>query len=273
MLTTAIRFACILLAASGLISSAEAAEEYYGPYLVGPKSTQVQSGVPVVDVAYYWTSNMPALYYSTYETWPVSWQAIVDSGIFTAPLLSTRGRNINPDDGKLDFAGDIQYMFKGAQEPPMLAQLLKNGRVKYLRFSDRTKPLTYSERWKKGPAGYPEAMWKATGLTELGANRARYQQMAVQSAFHSAASLHLLIHGGYCDWNALQASGLSPHAPGTINPLTRKPWKGDGSPNDLLYIYSKDGVIDGRASFRTKDGGIYVCQITDEKGNTPWDFR
>jgi hypothetical protein len=167
-------------------------------------------------------------------------------------------------------------MGKGIQTAPIIARLGQDGKVSHIRLAEYGTPVPYSKLWSAPRPGYPADLWKASRLAELGQDSKRYQQLSVRRVYQLSAELYLKIHGRYCDWNTLQSSGLTPHAPGTINPLTGKPWRGDGSPNDLYFSYLAPGQQATRGMMvirSTKtDAGSFQCFITDENGNTPWSI-
>jgi hypothetical protein len=248
------------------------AAEYHSDFVPRPGSARALNKERVVDVAHFWAVNAPPLYYKTHGEWPGSWAEVVASGIVTVQLRSVHGKLINPDDGSLDFVGDLQYVFQGSQTPPMIASLKQGGGVRQTRLGEAGTPKHLSQRWETVPAGVSDTRWAASGLPALGRDQRRYQQISVLGAYHAAIKLYLGIHGTYCDWQTLQSSGLGPHAPGTINPLTGVPWKGDGSPNDLLLRSSTDGSWPDGSPRVVSSGGSYILLITDDRGDTPWIF-
>lgn len=244
---------------------------YVPAFVPKPGTAMASVGQRVFDVARHWCRTAPGLYYVAKGYWPESWSELRASGIFTAELISIFGEQIDPDDPQLGFAGDLQYLYKGPQTPPQVAVLSESGRVQFDRIPGNPTP--YSQRWLSPPSGYPIDMWIGSGFPALGRDSARFQQMAVQRAYHVAAEIYLDINGRFCDWQTLQSSGFGPHAPGTVNPLTGEEWAGDGRPNDLLYECATSVPRDSPGWLQTTGGFCFRCLIVDKHGRIPWEFR
>ena len=70
----------------------------------------------------------------------------------------------------------------------------------------------------------------------LKGNKERQLQLAICALIREGASMFYLAHGRAPESYAeLVESGLSPLAPGTLNPLTGKPYAGLGEPNDFTF--------------------------------------
>jgi len=60
------------------------------------------------------------------------------------------------------------------------------------------------------------------------------------------------------DWDELVDSGLGPIDRQSLNPVTLKPFAGDGSPDDLIYVVTGDAAR-GRQS--------WLLRAVDKDGN------
>jgi hypothetical protein len=224
-----------------------------------PGTALSDTGIAVFDVARHWASTGPSLYYKAYGKWPAAWSEIVKAGIITAPLLNVHGKPISPDDDSFDFESDLHYVYKGEQMRPVIAISSSSMRAKSgVEFDTLERPDTYAERFGTPPHGWTAE--ENSTFVELAKQKHRYQQIAVFEAHVIGSTMYRQIHGrSPASWQELQESGLSPLAPGTINPLTGKRWAGDGSPNDILFRNDP-----------AKNEWAFL--ITDEHGATPWKF-
>jgi hypothetical protein len=248
-------------------SQPERVEDYYMHYRTKPGSSIHKNGIPVVEVAQNFMLNEPAWYYKLYGYWPESWQKIADAGLFTAELISVHGKVIQPDDNRLDFDGDLQYMYKGPQTAPVLACLRKHfdgsTQISYERLEERwgDQPQTYADQYNSPPAGLlsrPAHLvehWRGE-MGDLPTNRLRQHQRAVALAYHFAAYMFHSANGRHASWEELHLMGFAPLKPGTINPQTGQPWAGDGRDNDLLYRVDAPSVL--------------ACRMVGNDGKIKW---
>jgi len=168
-------------------------------------------------------------YYQVYERWPVHWLEVAQSGLVQAPLQSDAGEPINPDDGRLDFFGDITYEYvpgvSGPQVSIMLDRSLATPHVTAL-----SPPLSYRELF----AAVPPALQPSLPSAD---DKARLLQLGLTALCHEGISRYASAHANIFpgSWEQFLDSGFAPLTDTSINWLTGEVFYGDGRANDLLY--------------------------------------
>jgi hypothetical protein len=201
-------------------------------------------------------------YFRLRGQWPATWRDVIQQGIYQTDLVALSGDVIDPDDGSLNFLGDVYYFPPNQfSDEAFLASLspLDGLRVKYMRISP---PGTFEEHFAKvyhenalfeGLETSPFDYWLATDR--------RRRQLAVLGVVHKCLLTYRNVHGDYPHtWWEFIESGLSPLDHSSVNPVTGGPLYGDGRANDILYEYRAPGADKPSA---------YVLRPVDENGQIP----
>jgi hypothetical protein len=168
-------------------------------------------------------------YSRVYGHLPTSWAEVVNAQIWQTPLIGLNFEQIDPDDGRLDFFGDVLY--SPLSNPPSLMTLSYFGERKLSTQGQQVTvlPSYASEFGKVGEAYVPE-------VAAMLGNDKLLRQFAILRGIQHSLNLYTVIHGHQPVTLAeFLASGLGPINEHSINPVTGLPFKGDGSANDILY--------------------------------------
>lgn len=185
------------------------------------------------------------MYSRVYGRLPTSWAEVTGAGLWQVPLVGFNLELINPDDGRLDFAGDVAY--QPFTNPPTIACLVLDGYNKPVPQSIEVGPTqSFKDYFDWVKTVYPDAP-----TDKILSDPKKLQQFAIIRGLKLTISTYRDIHGDYPkSYSELVSSGLGPISWTTINPVTDSHFKGDGSPGDLLYrYYPASEMKDGKSSF------------------------
>jgi hypothetical protein len=192
--------------------------------------TEVQNGVTA--------------FYQIHERWPTSWQEVTSSGLWNVPLRGYDNSFIDPDDRRCNSFGDLYY--DGGSNPPKIHfwHVATGGNL--IETVTLTAPETLHQRLLTIEARFSDT----SILTALGDGR-RPIVYGIETEIRRALPLYKDLYGNCpMTFADLLKSGLAPINESSVNPLTGKPYKGDGGANDFKYVYypqSKTGT--GSSSF------------------------
>jgi hypothetical protein len=182
-------------------------------------------------------------FHKVYERWPISWAEVVESGIWQTPLRSYDGAIVNPDDLRNDFAGDVYYDVSGDHPKLVFAET-----------HTPDGPESMVHEFSVGGT-YSGQFAKMGGEFSTVANYLQDEKRMVQFGILSAARSMLIYHksvfGDYPkSMEEFRTSGLSPVDSRSVNPVTGRTFKFDGSANDVYFKYiapqpNKDGKMIG----------------------------
>jgi hypothetical protein len=259
----------LLLASLVAVFVAAAAAAEPAPGWTPPES-KLFPGNGVVVPAFDWLGSAPMHYWMVYEHWPERWQDVVDAGFVTQPLYDPFGKVMNPDDGSWDFPGDVQYSYQGEAVPLIVPEPSPEGTD----YSYPTASCTATWEQMFAMSVQKEAAEKLKG------NKERQRQLSVCSLIREGATRFYEAYGRLpASYAELAESGFSPLTPGTINPLTGKPYRGLGEPNDFVFVCSLDDGskhvfigMDGKEVLPKFTGPLLNCTVypTDEHGERFW---
>jgi hypothetical protein len=169
------------------------------------------------------------VYYRTFGRWPSSWSEVMASGIWQKPLVGPQGQAINPDDGKIDVAGDT--LLDTSDGYPRLV-LQQNGMFQNsVAYKNRGK--TTADLLSELDAYYPDA-----NLSSWVTDTNRMKQFGVLGSMRRMISHYKYVFGDHPKTiDEFIASGFSPVDRSSINPVTGQPFKFDGSANDIYWKY------------------------------------
>ncbi len=168
-------------------------------------------------------------YYRLRGEWPRSWEEVRASELVQADLFGPQGELLSPDDGRLDFPGDVIYIAPSEADPAALmsALPLEAGLPAYN--NTLQPPQTFAELLQQLPADQRsalpdlqiEAQWKLFSLAAL-------LRIGMEDFFSS--------HGRLPDSLAeLLASGQTTIDTSSINPVTGRPFAGDAQAGDFVF--------------------------------------
>jgi hypothetical protein len=184
-------------------------------------------------------------FYRVYERWPNNWQEVKDSLIFQSDLIGRQMQVIDPDDGNVDFKWDVVY--EGGSSP-RIHTLLGDGKVKTYVLQ---RPDTYREWLPNVQKQHP-----TFDANYYLSDKKRLAMVSIMVQLQAYSFTEYFDH--HKEWpksvSAVLAEGYSPIKAGSTNPLTGKPFKFDGSANDILVRNS---------------GQLLTLVPMDHQGNQP----
>jgi hypothetical protein len=188
-------------------------------------------------------------FYKVNGRWPSNWKEVRQSLIYQTDLYTVddKRRRIDPDDGSLDFAGDIVYV------PRSFPFLIYKGKVlpQHVRL---VPPQEYKQSLPLVEQGFRTGAhinWQPRVSRNYGfradkflSNKDRLVQLAILGELRelSDESMHQLGFTMFTIDNLLKAQG-SPIDRSSTNPVTRKPFKFDGSANDVMVMNGPEGPL------------------------------
>jgi hypothetical protein len=197
-------------------------------------------------------------YYKLHGAWPADWNAVVSSGLFTAPLLNPYGQVITPDDGRIDFDHDLQFSMGTGWNPPRLI-LYRLGSKRNFVYTDMPRSVkTFKQILAESSArrleGVPQSMFamRAGDSTWLAA----YASGCVLNKLLLEAGINR--PGEINTWDDYVRSGFFPHSPQSLNPLTGRPWVADGAPGSLVWVDSEGPTRPAHLKLVDPDSGELV---------------
>lgn len=191
-------------------------------------------------------------YYALHGKWPASWEAVKQAGLFSGTLLTPEGREINPDDARLDFACDLYYKPAAAGE--------SRGLVVGLPGSGTTRVKHY---WIDPVKSYRELLSGNDCLNGLRAEHGRLEQTAhLQLIIGGLANFEMVKDRLPESMTELFASGLCVFSTAPINPVTGGVYKFDGSAGDFVVnLEAVEGVRPLRVWPVMLNGSVSPCGI------------
>jgi len=175
-------------------------------------------------------------YYRIYGTWPDTWQAVVDEGIYQAPLTGFSNDNIvTPDDPVMRFAGDCYYDVDQAGDTARVSVVRYLDGMHYEFYNISPPKRTYDEFLplldETLLRGTPTMVYYLDDINWL-------RFFAIMGMIDKCISDYKILHGDFPhDWAEFMASGLAPIDENSVNPLTGGSFFGDARSNDFGYTY------------------------------------
>jgi hypothetical protein len=185
----------------------------------------------------YWVKNGVQQFYRLNNRWPASWQEVKDAGLFSATLVNFANQPVDPDSTSVLDYGDVRYIPPSGDGNPQLVQVLfLDG--PYQKMTIIEQPEAFEQELARVAAKLVE-LGKNTEARELqsamSTPEARFQNV-ISTMITRGIEIYPFIHNNYPESLAeLFASGVGPFSPGTVNPLTGQPYKGNGSALDYSY--------------------------------------
>jgi hypothetical protein len=176
-------------------------------------------------------------YFRLHGQWPENWRAVVNDGIHQSWLLAVNGRDVDPDDGVLDFVGDVSYTVR-TDGKAQIDVLLEESEAPVGWIVDR--PATYEADFTQWES---LSNLESRGITYVPflANEKLMRQFAIVGAMNYGVRLFYLQHRRVPrDIDEFIVSGFSPINRSSINPVTGSTFLFDGSPNDLSFEPNAD---------------------------------
>jgi hypothetical protein len=218
-----------------------------------------------LDVGRFYVEYGAMAYHYAFGSWPTKWSQVRDAGIVQVPIISAYGGEVDPDDGTLDFVGDFFYTWTGSGLPSITA-----------RYEPNPEPVT-------SPLSDP-SQWSSKFLSDSGtASSAELIQLQrVQSLVTTGIMFFTHIEGRVPQsWSEFIDSGLTPIDSASINPLTGRPYAGDGLPGDYLFKTRKNesGIVDAVSIawvslsgqvFDPCGGGMLMAPDANADPSSPW---
>jgi hypothetical protein len=198
-------------------------------------------------------------YCRAFGEFPESWDRVVDAGLVQIEMTSFDGTPVDPDDGVMNFPGDYYYMPPTENDGPRIAFMDANteSQIKVL---DIYPPITYEEYFSVLSLSDGET---ATLHSALSDDR-QVAVFAIVGLCRTGLQHYKHKYGEFPrSWQEFINSGFAPVDNHSVNPLTGRPFAGDGSNGDLLYT---TGELNGQ---------LYVSlQPVDMDGTTfpPLDY-
>jgi hypothetical protein len=258
------------LVITALIFSVSAASDSK-PWI--PPQSQINPGSQVWP-AMSWLSLAPMKYWVVYERWPERWQDVVDAGFVTQPLYDLLGQVIQPDDDTWSFPRNVHYSYQGTATPLLVTWYAESGETSAMMTARST--VTWEQVFAN-VSGENQAV-----AVTLAGNKDRQRQMSICGLIDEGACMFYEAYGRVPESYAeLAESGLGPLAPGTLNPLTGKPYAGLGEPNDFYFACGMDDAskhtfkeLSGAPTpaAKTPKGPMLVTEVypLDDQGQRFW---
>jgi hypothetical protein len=218
--------------------------------IVSPDYPWLNDDGTYLQFASYWVKNGAQQYYRLNGRWPDSWHEVVEAGLFDAIMVNLQNQPIDPDATEIKNYGDVRYLpAQGSGDPQLVLAFYNDGmRTKFYAIP---RPQTLAEQaadaaQQLNAKGDTQS---ASQLTQAMASDQVKQQHALSVMLQRGVEMYAVAFNHYPDSIAeLLGSGIGPFTPGSINPLTGQPFKGDGSPLDFSY-YATPATDDRPAAF------------------------
>jgi hypothetical protein len=174
------------------------------------------------DVAFVQVQRGVKAFYKVYERWPASWKEVAESRIYQAPLYGPQFQVIDPDDKRADFYMDIVYQPGATPKVYTFA-----GSKHYI--SNVKAPEPYSGCLPRFAGYFPEF-----DSNYYLADQRRLKMLAIVFLLDLALADYYDAHGRVPETlEQLFSSGFSPINETSVNPLTGRRFRFDGSANDF----------------------------------------
>jgi hypothetical protein len=181
------------------------------------------------EMAAHWIQHGAMYYRAEHGIWPESWRAVIDDGLFQATLYSPFGDVIDPDDGSIDHPCDAVYNQNGLD-----AKVLKNV---VLRVPSRIETVDIF------PMESYESVFSALSVSKPETNPGeilddpRHLKLCAMAGMLrvSLEDFYTLRDRYPATLHELTHSGIGCFGSDSLNPLTGKPFEGNGRPLDFLY--------------------------------------
>ena len=232
-----------------------------------------------------WLVEAPAVYYRVHGEWPKSWAAIVEAGLFMAPLRLFEGNIIDPDDGTDDFVGDMAYVYQGEQTKPLIVDASTMTPQQPNLSEVRDPGRTYAEYYEQQACGeWPEpypGILDDPDVLKLIAIR----EMLIRESVWMFVRAHGRLPR---TWREFISSDLTPITERSVNPVTGDLFAGDGRPGDFLFemggpnVAPITGFFCGRHQDRSHTAGLPTphpvdnwinIEVIDKNGVSLYRFR
>jgi hypothetical protein len=175
-------------------------------------------------------------FYRVHGQWPLNWQAVEDEWFAGQKLYGFQLEAINPDDRSLEFAGDVAYLGEQPDGSALVIMLQDVGSMRPF-IINLPPPKNYYKRFREADQfmqsrGFEQEKLFASYLSDA----AKLKQFAMVYEMSTAIANFFIVHHRYpADMRELLRSELCPIPGGMLNPVTRLPFRFDGSANDLRY--------------------------------------
>ena len=183
-----------------------------------------------IDVARLHVEAGATAYYMVFGEWPKSWQDVVRSGIVQASLTTIYGLPCNPDGTSIRAVNEPHYLPGKDGTPPSIGEYFDLEGGPTMQIDRLTVPNLLSNILNTNRLG---DRWNG--------DKRVLCQLATANMMNRSMPLFVLKYKRQPNsWSDLLGSGLKPIDGKSINPVTGKPYRGDGSPNDLRFQQNDD---------------------------------
>ncbi len=190
-----------------------------------------------IDLSHSWIQIGTMQYRAVHGRFPEHWSEVIKEGLVQAPLLTLDGKPIDPDDGRIDYPGDMIYLLGNDGEAVLRHSVLLGGQGKITDFKIFAKP-SYLKI-----LGSPVAPEHAGDLAS-NQQAQRLRMMGFAGVYRLAAEDYRSIYDRYPkSFEELADSGVCPLPTGSINPISGRPFKGQGADWDVLFDLSTTGEL------------------------------
>jgi hypothetical protein len=191
---------------------------------------------------------------------------VVDSKIWQVPLRGFHNEVINPDDGRIDFWGDVSL--DAASNPPRVVIQGVPGSSPAHRIISLEPSQTYREFFALvDQTPKKNSLAENVKLTPLLADSNLMTQFAILHAMSFTMLQYEDIHGMFpMNLGDLLRSGLGPIDSRSINPVTGKPFLVDGSAGDIRFAYVRS------ADSASGEAGISLMHVNKDGSTLPLRF-
>jgi hypothetical protein len=176
--------------------------------------------------------NASNVFYMLHGRWPVSFAEIRKEGLIQTDLLGFRLDVINPDDGTLDYAGDVVFLYNKQDDSVSVRFLDMRGRPRMFTLTERPRTID-ALLSLPDPVDLPVEQQGA--LARQKGNLPLHKAYCLISMIKGGFATFISVHGRQpYSWDELSSSKLAGLDKNSINPLTGKKIDGLGGPNGIL---------------------------------------
>ncbi len=178
-------------------------------------------------------------YYKVYGTWPQSWQAVVDAGLWQTEIPSRDGSRVDPDDPTIDFFDDVYYSASQSFGSDGKARIMVGGNPgsQPIRTILLDPPKTFDSYFTEVD-GHVGSNLSSSYTSDLEMKRL----FAILGEVSSLCGIYYTVHQQWPQsLDSFLSSGLSPVNKDSINPVTGQRFRFDGSSGDCIVTFSEAG--------------------------------
>lgn len=182
-------------------------------------------------------------FHKVYERWPTSWQEVRDSGIFQAEIPGFDLLPLNPDNPDLTDFGQVYYEAPSSPGSNPVVHTVDYMGGFHIRHEPANGYMTsYADSFRDYDVNLIEQTHSDFRYSDYLRDTNKLKLFAILGIITQNISLYQSVKGGLpADMQDFMSSGFSPVDANSINPVTDRPFRFDGSVGDASYEVLEEG--------------------------------